>query len=633
MDNERRSFYNIEGGALTLDVDAPYVVRDADEKLHQFAQIEQSRSRVCFILAPRQVGKSSLMVRTVSRLTTNNFVCVQINLQDLGEVESARELWYSLLVLTCQQVQLPDVNLVEQLNTVWGKTPDLSPTMRFRTFLIQEILSKINSKKLIIFVDEIQVLRKWKFQDSSFFIGTIKALSDNRNEPSLQNLGFVLLGVAKPSDLVTDYTQTLNLGVQIELGNLTRDFEPLLKGLEPVTSDPAKVLDSILHWTGGQPFLTQVLCNMVATGCIIEDVSSVKHYIGELVSEKIIRNWRSQDKQLHLQTIENWFIKVDTSQKLQKLAAIRLYRQILKEGTFKFCNDRVEHWDLLISGIVAKEDERLKVANPIYEQVFDPKWVQEKEDFLQEGIMADKRPNIEKIYSRDVFMLLDQSGSMVRTDGRENKRWKLLEERVMAHVDAIFEAGKEKGEPICEEIVITTFNVDEFKSSLYSVTEPSQVEDIFLENRPTGNTFVVPALIKCRQKWLKGREKLTVEEVNNGAAKGAFFIIYTDGQFDDREAFEEFLKNTCLRVDDSRIFRIIILGIGKDVNVKYFDDVHYNIQENKDSRGQKCNVVIFDLADNEPNLIDMMRRLKPEDMENPNLLRKGSRHRQTLEQS
>ena len=95
----------------------------------------------------------------------------------------------------------------------------------------------------------------------------------------------------------------------------------------------------------------------------------------------------------------------------------------------------------------------------------------------------------------------------------------------MAHVDAIFEAGKDKGEPICEEIVITTFNVDEFKSSLNSVTEPSQVEDIFLENRPTGNTFVVPALIKCRQKWLKGREKLTVEEVNNGAAKGAFFII------------------------------------------------------------------------------------------------------------
>ena len=162
----------------------------------------------------------------------------------------------------------------------------------------------------------------------------------------------------------------------------------------------------------------------------LEDVSSVEHYIGELVSEKIIRNWRSQDKQLHLQTIENWFIKVDISQKLQKLAAIRLYRQILKEGTVKFCNDRVEHWDLLISGIVAKEDERLKVANPIYEQVFDPKWVQEKEDFLQEGIMADKRPNIEKIYSRDVFMLLDQSGSMVKTDGRENKRWKLLEERV-----------------------------------------------------------------------------------------------------------------------------------------------------------------------------------------------------------
>jgi hypothetical protein len=110
------------------------------------------------------------------------------------------------------------------------------------------------------------------------------------------------------------------------------------------------------------------------------------------------------------------------------------------------------------------------------------------------------------------------------------------------------------------------------------------VEDIFLENRPDANTFVVPTLRHCFDIWLNGREKVTIQDIKEGKAKGAFFIIYTDGQFDDPLAFEEFIQEASLRIDDQRIVKILIIGLGKGVNVKFFDGL--DLRKAKDAKGE-----------------------------------------------
>ncbi|HEY9739155.1 MAG TPA: hypothetical protein V6C90_01565 [Coleofasciculaceae cyanobacterium] len=110
------------------------------------------------------------------------------------------------------------------------------------------------------------------------------------------------------------------------------------------------------------------------------------------------------------------------------------------------------------------------------------------------------------------------------------------------------------------------------------------MEDIFLENRSDANTFVVPTLRHCFDTWLNGRGKVTVQDIKEGKAKGAFFIIYTDGQFDDPLTFEEFIQEASLRIDDQRIVKILIIGLGKGVNVKFFDGL--DLRKAKDAKGE-----------------------------------------------
>ncbi len=616
------SFYRIEAGGIPL-TEQTYVEREADYKLHQFAQLERVSNRICFILAPRQTGKTSLMVKTIGQLPPEEFICVQLDFQEFSSSANSDEtLYYSLLNQICRQIADIDSDnyWVKLLNATWNETPDLDPKLRFKNFIIEQILNKKKGTKLIIFIDEIQNLISCKQQNS--FIGFIKSLSQSDRPTALGRLAFVLLGVARPSDLVTDYKVALNLGDRLELGTLKEsNCKPLWQGLQDVTSDPETIVHFILDWTGGQPFLTQALCHLVTVGRKIPKNSDVKDYIEKLVISKVIKDWRRQDRLYrlsHLEEIENWFIRVDSSHKLEKLAALRLYTRILNQELIKFEQNDPKQWDLLISGLVVREDnDFLKVANRIYEKVFTLDWVKEKEEALQEGIMVDP---LSRIYNRDIFMLIDQSASTLKKDGGEKSRWKLMEELVTGHVATILDRddGSETQVKICEQIYIATFNLNKFRGNFYLISDAEQVEDIFLENRPDANSFVVPTLRHCFNMWLKGQEQVTVQDIKEGKAKGAFFIIYSDGQFDDPLAFEQFITEATQKVDDDRLVKILIVGLGKGVNVKYFDSL--DMRKYKNAKGEDCNIVVFDLAEDlDEGIIEMMQR----QLRDPSQVRKG----------
>ncbi|MCC5670406.1 hypothetical protein LC653_43160 [Nostoc sp. CHAB 5784] len=56
----------------------------------------------------------------------------------------------------------------------------------------------------------------------------------------------------------------LNIGTAIDLhGFQLHEAMPLLKGLEEVITQPEAVLQEIIYWTEGQPFLTQKLCQLI----------------------------------------------------------------------------------------------------------------------------------------------------------------------------------------------------------------------------------------------------------------------------------------------------------------------------------------------------------------------------------
>jgi hypothetical protein len=139
-----------------------------------------------------------------------------------------------------------------------------SPVQRLSLF-IEEVLLEEIEPKIVIFVDEIDRVLSQSFSLDDFF-ALIRFFYNRRvDEPKYQRITFGLLGVATPSDLITDKTQTpFNIGRAIALsGFQLQEVQPLTDGLMGKVNNPQEAIAQILDWTGGQPFLTQKLCKLM----------------------------------------------------------------------------------------------------------------------------------------------------------------------------------------------------------------------------------------------------------------------------------------------------------------------------------------------------------------------------------
>jgi WD40 repeat protein len=349
-------FY-VTGGTLRRDAPS-YVERQADRTLYEGLL----QAKFCYALTVRQMGKSSLMVRTAARLREEGVGVAVLDLTAVGHNLTAEQWYDGLLVSIGRQLRIED-----QIEEFWLNHPRLGPLQRWMSAITEVVLPHYPGR-LVIFVDEIDVVRSLAFSTDEFFAGIREFYNRRTEEPELERLIFCLLGVATPSDLICDTRLTpFNIGQRIELNDFTEaEAAPLAQGLQKTPKIGAILLERVFYWTGGHPYLTQRLCQEVVEEAREDTPAEVDRLCQELF---LSHNAQWRDDNLLFVRERMLRSEVDLTGLLSLYAQVRRGNRVRDDVTDPLIGV------LRLSGVARARGGYLVVRNRIYERVFDREWV------------------------------------------------------------------------------------------------------------------------------------------------------------------------------------------------------------------------------------------------------------------
>ena len=362
MPSSDTSFF-VTGGTLRPD-SASYVERQADRDLCRGMEAGE----FCYVLTSRQMGKSSLMVRTAAKLRAANVNVAVVDLTAIGQ-NLTLEQWYNGLLLRIDS----QLSLHDRLDEFWMSETRRSPLQRFMA-AIQEVALRHCTGQIVIFIDEIDVVRSLPFPTDEFFAAIRECYNRRVQDPQLNRLTFCLLGVATPAELIRDpHTTPFNIGHRIDLADFT-DAEalPFASRLHGEPGRAAELLQRVLHWTGGHPYLTQRLCRALAEEKMTAAPNSeLTPNAVDAACDQLFLSPRARSLDDNLLFVRDRLLRSEAD--LSKL--LSRYEQVW-DGAAVPDDEGDDLTDKLrLSGITRAMEGRLRVRNRVYERVFDREWI------------------------------------------------------------------------------------------------------------------------------------------------------------------------------------------------------------------------------------------------------------------
>src|SRR5216684_1657537 len=129
---EDTRFY-VTGGNLAPDAPS-YVERQADSDLYEGVR----RGEFCYVLTSRQMGKSSLMVRTAARLREAGVAVAVLDLTAIGQNLTVEQWYDGLLVHLGRPLDLEDA-----LEEYWLDHERMSPLQRWLGAVAEVVLARV----------------------------------------------------------------------------------------------------------------------------------------------------------------------------------------------------------------------------------------------------------------------------------------------------------------------------------------------------------------------------------------------------------------------------------------------------------------------------------------------------------
>lgn len=346
----------------TLPDHAPsYVQRPADDLL--FTQV--TAGQLCYVLTPRQMGKSSLMIRTVARLQATGVHTAIVDLSALGVHVSSGQWYLGILTILAGELRLKT-----DVQAWWQARASLGVVQRFTDFINDVVLAQIKGR-IVVFFDEIDSTLSLDFTDD--FFAAIRVMYNLRaSDSDYDRLTFVLLGVAAPADLSKDRNRTpFNVGQAIDLKEFIRaDAQPLAAGLAAVYPDQGnQLLDRVFDWTSGHPYLTQKICSTLVSS---RQNGDTQPHAAEVVDRCVTKLFLADEatSEANLQFVQS---RVKAYPDVRSL--LQLYRRVYQGEMVGEDRRSPRQNELRLIGLVDARQGSLQVRNEIYRRVFDLAWV------------------------------------------------------------------------------------------------------------------------------------------------------------------------------------------------------------------------------------------------------------------
>jgi adenylate cyclase len=353
----------------SLPVNHPtYVEREADLDLYQTIKT----GNFSYIFAPKQTGKSSLITHTIHKLKQENIACVLIDLNQIGNQQFTSVQWYADLAKTIvNQLQLK-LSIAN-----WWRTSTLellldggklSPTAKFYE-LLENVLISIPTQ-VVIFIDHIEQTLNLNFSLEKFWELVNDCYQKNRqSNPQFKRLNWVIVGEVNSTDLIKeDKHKLFTPGQNIHLSGLQLDQSwGLMQGIIKQLENPLIAFKEILKWTGGQPLLTQKICQLIQRYKIFIPNGKESEILTEFLHQQIIDFWQKSDQPAHLRSLQT---KIVPSYEL-----LKVYAQIWQLGEIPYHVDNHYHNQLILSGLITNNRGKLVISNLIYAEIFNKTWL------------------------------------------------------------------------------------------------------------------------------------------------------------------------------------------------------------------------------------------------------------------